>query len=214
MCVSFADVEPGTRVVTPAELLNMRLGATALVGECATIVTQLGQVPALRDAIQQRDALQAELEAAEKASSNFVLVGTLGEQLEAQQLQVTQQPLSEERYHTLRDSHASLVQKLIVTCRGLAEVKAYTQVKALGAKLQQLKALDLSTLPRRVEEGEDDGANDPVHVDPEDDQDDGVNDPVYVPPAGAVPPVSADCSDEEWANDPVYVPSVVPVEEG
>jgi hypothetical protein len=109
-----------------------------------------------------------------------VLVGTLGEKLEALEVKITEQPLSEEDYLTLSDRHAALVQKVTEVCRKLTKDKAYAEVKVLGAKLQELKALDVSILPQSwtedpvqplalsttAEAGEDDGANDPVYMPP------------------------------------------------
>jgi uncharacterized coiled-coil protein SlyX len=153
-----------------------------VAGACDTVIAQFAHVPALRDAIRQRDELQAQLEAAE-TGDDFVLVGTLGEQLDALMLKVSGQPLSEEDYLTLYDRHAALLQKVTDTCRELAKSRAYAEVKMLGAKLQELKALDVSALPRSwandpvqppappaTAEGEDDGANDPVYVPPHTDE--------------------------------------------
>jgi hypothetical protein len=118
-----------------------------LVGECDSIMAQFAHVPALRDAIQQRDELQAQLEAAEEGD-DFVLVGSLGEELDALNLKSDEQPLSEEDYLTMFDRHVALVQKVTETCRELTKAKVYAEVKLLGAKLQELKALDVFVLPQ------------------------------------------------------------------
>jgi hypothetical protein len=146
--------------------------------ECDTIIIQFAHVPALRVALRQRDELQAQLEAAEQGD-DFVLVGSLGEQLGALMLKVTEQPLSEEGYLALFGRHAALVQKVTEVCRELTKAKAYAEVKVLGAKLQELKALDVSALPQSW-------ANDPVQ-----------------PPAR---PGTAQGGEDDCANDPVYVP--------
>jgi myosin heavy subunit len=160
------------------------LAAAEVGGECDSIIAQFAHVPALRNAIQQRAELQAQLEAAE-AGDDFVLVGTLGEQLDALNLKVVEQPLSEEDYLTMFERHAALVQKVTDTCRELTKSRAYAEVKILGVKLQELKALDVSALPQSwandpappptppaptAEEGEDDCANDPVYVPPHADE--------------------------------------------
>jgi DNA repair exonuclease SbcCD ATPase subunit len=156
--------------------------AVAQVGsQCDAVITQFGHVPALRNAIQHRDELQAQLEAAE-TGDDFVLVGTLGEQLDALNLKVVEQPLSEEDYLTMFERHAALVQKVTDTCRELTKSRAYAEVKTLGVKLQELKALDVSALPQSW-------ANDPV-----------------LPPARPAPSTSAEEGEDGCANDPVYVP--------
>jgi hypothetical protein len=150
----------------------------ALVDECDTVIGQFAHVPALWDAIQLRDGQEAQLEAVERIGDDYELIGTLGEQLLTIRQKVAEQPLSEDDYLTLADRHEVLVQKVINTCATLARAKAYADVKLLGAKLKELKALDVSALPQSwandpvqppappttVKEGEDDGANDPVFV--------------------------------------------------
>jgi hypothetical protein len=189
------------------------------VSECDTVVAQFAHVPTLRGAILQRAKLQKELEAAEAAGDDFVLVGTLGERLEAQCLRIAEQPLSEEDYLTLADRHEALVLKTAAICRELAKSKAYADVKMLGAKLQDLKALDVSALPQSW-------SNDPVQppappapgVTAEEEEEEWAYDPVYVPPTpvfcqqNTVPPayaaasVSTEEGEDDGANDPVYVP--------
>jgi hypothetical protein len=188
-----ADLEQrlaATRAVAPAPpplpalpSASNSLAAAEVGSECDAVITQFAHVPAFRDAIQQRDELQAQLEAAEQGD-DFVLVGTLGEQLGTLVLKVVEQPLSEEDYLTLAGRHATLVRKVTETCRELTRSKAYAEVKLLGAKLHELKALDASALPpswandpaqppapaATAEEGEDDGANDPVYVPPHTDE--------------------------------------------
>jgi serine/threonine protein kinase len=113
------------------------------VGECDSVTTQFAHAPALRNAIQQRDELQAQLQAAED-SGDFVVVGTLGEQLEALKRKVNEQPLSEEGYLTLADRHEALVQKVMVTCKDLTKAKDWAALQPIAAKLQELKALATS----------------------------------------------------------------------
>jgi hypothetical protein len=120
---------------------------SALACECDTIVTQFGHVPALREAIQQRDELQRELAALNAAKTNFKEIARVGTAHRAAVAAVLQQALSEEDFLTLSDRHAALVQKLTTTCEELAEAEDYDAVILLGDKLNELKALDVATLP-------------------------------------------------------------------
>jgi hypothetical protein len=120
-------------------------------------------------------ALQAQYDAALAAADDFVLVGTLGSQLQALQQESAQLSLSEEDYLTLAARHAALVQRVMEECRELAKAQDYTALGSLSAKLQELKALDLAGIPRTSNEQDADGANDPVVQ-----EDDGANDPVVI----------------------------------
>jgi hypothetical protein len=169
---------PAAAPTRPPANLTTGLPLAALVDECDTVIGQFAHVASLKDAIHLRDGQEAQLEAAERIGDDYELIGTLGEQLLTLRQKVAEQPLSEEDYPTLADRHEVLVQKVINTCATLARAKAYADVKLLGAKLKELKALDVSALPQSwandpvqppappttVEEGEDDGANDPVYV--------------------------------------------------
>jgi cell fate (sporulation/competence/biofilm development) regulator YlbF (YheA/YmcA/DUF963 family) len=116
-----------------------------LMGECGTVVDQFAYVPALRDAIQQRDQLQREFAPFNAAGTNFKEIARLGKAAVAA---VLQQPLSEEDYLTLADRHAALVQKVTATCTELADAGAFCALTTLAAKLEELKALDVSALPK------------------------------------------------------------------
>jgi hypothetical protein len=118
-----------------------------LACECDTIVTQFGHVPALREAIQQRDELQRELAAVDAAKTNFREIARVGTAHRAAVAAVLQQPLAEEDHLTLADRHAALVQKLTATCEELADAEDYDAVTVLGDKLNELQALDVSALP-------------------------------------------------------------------
>jgi hypothetical protein len=159
---------PAAAPTPPPANLKTGLPLAALVDECDAVVTQFAHVASLKDAIQLRDGLEAQLEVAEKIGDDYELIGTLGEQLLTLRQKVAEQPLSEEDYLTLADRHEVLVQKVTNTCATLARAKAYADVKLLGAKLKELKALDVSALPQSwandPEEGEDDGFYDPVYV--------------------------------------------------
>jgi myosin heavy subunit len=135
-----STAEPAKLAADPAR--------TALMSECDTVITQFVHVPVLMDALQQRDQLQAQLEAAEMAGEDYELLGTLGVQLETLKVRVTQLPLCEESHATLAVRHQALVQKLTAACEALATTKAYAELKFLGAKLNELKGLDASALPQ------------------------------------------------------------------
>jgi hypothetical protein len=117
-----------------------------LLSECGTVITQFAHVPALRDAIQQRDALQWEL---------ATLVGAVGEEIarvgtayKAAIAAVLQEPLSEEDYMTLSSRHAALLQEVTVMGLEMADTGEFDAVELLGAKLNVLRKLDVSALPQ------------------------------------------------------------------
>jgi hypothetical protein len=120
---------------------------SVLVGECDIVVSQFVHVPAFRDAIQQRDELQRELAALNSAKTNFREIARVGTAHRVAVAAVLQLPLSEEDHLTLADRHAVLVKNLTTTCEELADAEDYDAVTVLGDKLNELKALDVSTLP-------------------------------------------------------------------
>jgi hypothetical protein len=130
-----AAVEPNHRDDVP--YISTR---AALVSECDTVTAQFAHVPALRDAIQQRDELQAQLEAAVE-DEDYQLVARLGDVLTALQKNIAQHPLSEADYLMLMDRHAVLVQKVATTCKDLTKAKNWTALQPIAAKLQELKSL-------------------------------------------------------------------------
>jgi hypothetical protein len=119
----------------------------SLEGECATIKTQLARVPALRDAIQHRDQLQAEFAAINATKTSFRDIARVGAAHKAATDAVLQQQLSEDDYLTLADRHAALVQEMTKLCKGLVDAEDFESVTHLGAKLKQLQALDVSSIP-------------------------------------------------------------------
>jgi regulator of replication initiation timing len=146
---------PASAVVVGPAHLAADLSRAALMSECDTIITQFAHVPLLMDALQQRDELQAQLEAAELAGDDYELLGKRGVQLETLKVKVAQLPLCEESHATLADRHNVLVQKVTAACEALARTKAYAELEFLGAKLNELRGLDVSALPPPW-------ANDPV----------------------------------------------------
>jgi hypothetical protein len=114
---------------------------TALVGECDTITTQFAHVPVLREAIQQRDGLQRELDAAEE-SKDYQLAIVLGEKFDALQEAIKMIPLPEEDYHAWPARHTALVQKVANECKALFKNRNRAALEPLAAKLEQLKTLD------------------------------------------------------------------------
>jgi myosin heavy subunit len=146
---------PASAVVVGPAHLAADLSRAALMSECDTIITQFAHVPLLMDALQQRDELQAQLEAAELAGDDYELLGKRGVQLETLKVKVAQLPLCEESHATLADRHQALVRKVTAACEALARTKAYAELGFLGAKLNELRGLDVSALPPPW-------ANDPV----------------------------------------------------
>jgi serine/threonine protein kinase len=110
--------------------------------ECDGVIAQFSHVPALRKAIQQRDELHAQLEAAEE-SEDYQLATKLARETASLQKLIALQPLSEEDYLMLPDRHAALVLKLAQQCEELVKATNWAALKALAAKLEQLKALDV-----------------------------------------------------------------------
>jgi hypothetical protein len=119
----------------------------ALVVECDAVLAGFAHVPALRDAIQQRDELQRELSALNAAKSNFREIARAGTAHKAAVDAAQHLPLFEEDYLTLADRYAALVQLATTTCEELADAEDYDAVTFLGDKLNELKALDVSALP-------------------------------------------------------------------
>jgi hypothetical protein len=185
----------------------------ALVGECDTIITQFAHMPALRDAVQQRDELQRELRALQ-AAENFKGVVSVGKALKEVSAAVAQHPLSEEDYLTLADRHESLVRRVVATCAELSDAGEFDALEALAAKLEELKALDVSALPRFWADDPWQPSAPPATTTAQEGDDD---DPVYVPVASGIPQSTAiavayTCvaisvtAEDEDANYPVYVP--------
>jgi formyltetrahydrofolate synthetase len=117
------------------------------MGECDAVVSQFAHVPALRDAVQQRDGLQREFTALNAAKTNFKEIVRAGTAHKAAIAAVLQLPLSEEDYLMLADRHAALVHKMTAVCKELVEAEDFDTVTQLGAKLKQLKALEVTSLP-------------------------------------------------------------------
>jgi hypothetical protein len=117
-----------------------------LLCECGTVISQFAHVPALRDAIQQRDTLQRECAAL--SAANAEEIARVGTAHKAAIAAVMQQPLSEEDYLTLSSRHAALVQEVTVMGLEMADTGEFDAVELLGAKLNVLRKLDVSALPQ------------------------------------------------------------------
>jgi hypothetical protein len=76
---------------------------SAQVAECDAVVAQLAHVPALREAIQQRDQLHSVFSALNAAKTNFMEIARVGTAHKAAIAAVLQLQLSEEDYLTLAD---------------------------------------------------------------------------------------------------------------
>jgi hypothetical protein len=143
---------------------------------CTVLVQQAADAPQCRDIIQQISSLRAQYDAKLAAGQDFLLVAKLGTQLQGLEKKSAQLPLSDEDYLTLAARHAALVQRVTEQCRELTRAKDYAALGPLSAKLQELKALDLSWIAGTSKE--DDGENDPAVVAIRSDEDDGANDPL------------------------------------
>jgi hypothetical protein len=177
---------------------------TALMTGCDSAISQFAQAVSLKPAIQQRDELQRELAAIKASKADFRASVRVGKALQAAREAVAQQPLSEEDYQAFPTRHAALVQKVTAACEELLEREEFNALDALAAKLEDLKALNVSALLRT-------GSGDPM--------------PPIAHPAPALPTakeqewakyvpakahnnaisVSAEYAEDEGANDPVYV---------
>jgi hypothetical protein len=116
---------------------------------CNAVILQFQQAPALRQAMEYRNYLQGQLAAlkASTANSNFRRIARTGVACKGVIETVRQQPLSEELYWTLADRLVAVLQMSTAACKQLAEAEDYDAVTVLGAKLKELKALDVSDLP-------------------------------------------------------------------
>jgi hypothetical protein len=181
----------GTLSPVPTQAAKQPSPLAELEEECDTVAAQFDQALDTRDAIKQRDELLTQLDAV-NAADDFRSIARVGRAYEAAVALLVQQPLSEEDYLTLADRREALLKKVAAQCRALADSKDYDALESLASKLEELKALDVSTLPQAW-------ANDPVQ-------------PPAVP-ASATASFSATATgiavgedEEEGANDPVYVP--------
>jgi L-asparaginase II len=118
-----------------------------LIAQCDTVCKQGKAAPVRRDLMQRMRALQAQYDAAETAATDFVLIGTLGMQLQELEEESAQLPLSEEDYLTLTDRHAALVQRVTDACRALKAPGYFAELDKLATQLEALRALDVSGPP-------------------------------------------------------------------
>jgi hypothetical protein len=132
----------------------------ALEHDCVLLTEQIAVTAARATVPQRKQALQQQLSAAVASGTDFKLVGSLGEQLDLHSTHAQQLTLSEDEQFALTDKHAALVQRLQAKCKELTASKFYALVWRLGARLEALRALDLSSLPQPWD-------NDPVYVSPE-----------------------------------------------
>jgi hypothetical protein len=171
--------QPST--VSPVRRDGMDALCDPLIGECDAVMNQFPHVPALRAAVQHRDALKEELYALKIANVDFTSMGRVGKAVKAAAFTVSQQQLTEEGYLTLADRHEAMVRKVTETCTGLSDAEDYEALATLAVKLEELQALDVSALPQSW-------ANDPVQPPgppthfTEEEEDECANDPVYVEP--------------------------------
>jgi hypothetical protein len=114
-----------------------------LLGECDAVIAWFAHVPALKNALTQKDTLQREFEAL-KATKKFIELGRVGKLLK----EATAAIVQFKDYLTLADRCLSLISKVTATCRALADAEDYGSLDMLATKLSLLKAQNLSSLPR------------------------------------------------------------------
>jgi hypothetical protein len=114
-----------------------------LLGECDAVIAWFAHVPALKDALIQKDTLQREFEAL-KATKKFIELGRVGKLLK----EATAAIVQFKECLTLADRCASLISKVTETCRALADAEDYDALDTLASKLTLLKAENLCSLPR------------------------------------------------------------------
>jgi DNA repair exonuclease SbcCD ATPase subunit len=171
----------------PAPVFTGALHHATLLGDCNTVIAQFAHVPALRDAIQQRDELQTEFDTIKASKAEYKTGVRVVKALNAAKEAVTHQPLSEDDYLTLAARHAALIHTLKAECDDLLEnldiVDASDALDTLATKLEELKTLDASSL---------------LHM----------QGPPSAPRSPSTSPSkrTAEERDEDWACDPVYVP--------
>lgn len=131
---------------------------TQLETECDAFESAFKQAPR-RDTQEKLADVQAQFSQAALKKEDFALIGTLGESLEALQLEAARPALSEEAYTVMLEKHTSLVQRVTAKCTELTLSKQFALVKRLGTKLNALKSLDFAALAQECD-------SDPVYVDP------------------------------------------------
>jgi hypothetical protein len=141
-CIDYKTVLPDE--AEAAQEANER---AQLLAQCKVVCKQVKAAPAYKDLMQRRRPLQAQFDAAVAAAEDFVLVGTLGMQLQELEKESAQLSLSEEDYLTLADRHTALVQRVTEQCRAQKAASQFTELEKLATQLVALTALDVSELP-------------------------------------------------------------------
>jgi hypothetical protein len=142
--VYLSEAASAAAAATAAEEAKQR---AQLLAQSEVVCKQAKAAPAYRDLMERVRPLQAQFDAAEAAAEDFVLIGTLGTQLQQLEKESARLPLSEEDYLTLADRHAALVQRLTDQCRKMKAVGWFTELDQLATQLVALRALDVSELP-------------------------------------------------------------------
>lgn len=109
--------------------------------DCDALVAQAAHLPACRDALQQRQALKQQYDAA-VATGDLEAASSVGLQLSA----LPDLPLQESVYASFAERHAALVERVTAKYAQLLEAQELASAESLGAKLAVVKALDLSAL--------------------------------------------------------------------
>jgi hypothetical protein len=131
----------------PHAALSVEERTNDIERQCDALTTEFASVPSFRQAVRLRDATLRAVTATGGvyAVQDWEAIGRAGNALKAANTAVKDQPLSEEDYKTT----LALVQKATSQCRELAAAGDYATLAAMAAKLADLTALDVSTLPQR-----------------------------------------------------------------
>lgn len=133
-----------------------RIICASLGAGCVTIVKAItGALQ--RDSAAQRCAdLKEQLSAARQAGTDFNLMASLGQALEAARVEAVVPSLNEEQREFLVLQHATLLQRVEAKCRDLARDAKWTLLAPMAAHLDALRGLDVAALHPWI--------NDPVYV--------------------------------------------------
>jgi hypothetical protein len=120
---------------------------------CASLMQPFRDVPRARQALRQRDELQARLTALKTNSEisqdpDWEAIGRAGNALKAVDSAMKHQPFSQEDYLALVGRHAALVQKARTQCAELAAAGDCATLATVATKLAELTALARSALPQ------------------------------------------------------------------
>lgn len=130
--------------VLPTDPLIAR--QTELEGKCAAIVVQVAGLPAFLSWLQRRDAAQGALTPLLRGT-DYCAIAANGVTLAAIEQEAAKLVLSQADCATLVQRHGQAVAEAVELCKELRAAKQFPALIALGTKLEELKAMDLSGIP-------------------------------------------------------------------